>query len=75
MTSSRRRIAAALVVLFALSAPLAAQPVERHRDFGSLLTTLWSHWTAEISALWSEETLDGRGGCDPNGLTACGPTS
>lgn len=75
MALSRHRIAAALVVLFALSAPVAAQPTQSGREFGSFLTAWWSHWTAEISALWSGETLDGRGGCDPNGLTACGPTS
>jgi hypothetical protein len=75
MTSTRRRNAAALALLFALSTPLAAQPAQNGRDFGGFLTTLWSRWTAEISALWPEATLDGRGGCDPNGLTACGPAS
>lgn len=75
MTSSRQRIAAALVLLFTLSAPLAAQPAQEGRDFGSVLTHLWTHWASEIAGLWTVATLDGRGGCDPNGLVACGPSA
>jgi hypothetical protein len=62
MERPSRRILALVVLLSALSAPLAAQGAP-HADLAGWLQGLWTRLTAPLATLWN----DGRGGCDPNG--------
>ena len=51
-----------LLLLAALSAPLAAQDAP-HADLVGWFQSVWTGLTAPLAPLWN----DGRGGCDPNG--------
>ena len=62
MERPSRRILALLVLLWALSAPLAAQGAP-HAALAGWLQSVWTHITAPLAALW----IDGRGACDPDG--------
>lgn len=58
-----RRILALLLLLAAVSAPLAAQAAPHEAALAGWLQSVWTRVTAPLAPLWN----DGRGGCDPNG--------
>ena len=84
---SRTLAVLCLLFVLALPAVAQANP-RHEEGWSSLLSSLWSRIAAPLADLWRSSemqsgskptlpngpnpTLDGRGACDPDGLTACG---
>jgi hypothetical protein len=69
MSRTSIRALSVLAVLLCLSWPLGAQPAAKEpaARVPSALAALWEGVTAPLLSIFSGETTDGRGACDPNG--------
>lgn len=75
MSRTALRTLSVLALLLSLSLPLGAQPAAKETPrVPSALAMLWERVTAPLQSIFSGETTDGRGACDPNG-GPCLPTT